>query len=303
MPDNKLIEVIKTHIGRQSHISSAYPSHIDGLFAIYSKHSTTLETTLYEPIVCLILQGRKETWLGDRCFNFGAGESLIVSHHLPVVSRITEASPEIPYVALVMNIDMHIIRNLYEELSEAELNRGSAISIDSGKSDIDLIQAMGRLFKLEKDSIEAKIMTPLIRREIHFRLLLANHGGMLRQLLHHDSAASRITKAINKIRKEFKSPISVPDLAGVAGMSLSTFHEHFKELTQTSPLQYQKNLRLIEARRLLMEGARSISTIAFDVGYQSPTQFSREYARKFSASPRDDLASGQNTNQQPNSLS
>ena len=133
-------------------------------------------------------------------------------------------------------------------------------------------------------------MAPLIRREIHFRLLRASHGAMLRQLLRHESAASRIAKAINRIRQEFKTQISVSDLAHIAGMSASTFHEHFKNLTATSPLQYQKNLRLIEARRLLMDGTQSISSVAFDVGYESPTQFSREYSRKFGASPRKDIA-------------
>tara|TARA_R110002126_G_scaffold165653_1_gene313490 strand:+ start:137 stop:517 length:381 start_codon:yes stop_codon:yes gene_type:complete len=113
---------------------------------------------------------------------------------------------------------------------------------------------------------------------------------MLRQLLHHESPASRITKAISRIRQEFKTQISVPDLAHISGMSLSTFHEHFKSLTATSPLQYQKNLRLNEARRLLKDGTQSISSVAFDVGYESPTQFSREYSRKFGVSPRNDLA-------------
>lgn len=133
-------------------------------------------------------------------------------------------------------------------------------------------------------------MAPLIRREIHFRLLLARHGAMLRQLVRQESAASRISKAIGKIRQDFKTQIAVSELARTAGMSVSSFHEHFRTLTATTPLQYQKDLRLIEARQLLIDGTRSVSNVAFEVGYESPTQFSREYSRKFGVSPRRDLA-------------
>ena len=290
MPNSELIAAVQTYVDDQVYSAAAYPSGVDGLFAICSRNPTTLEATIYEPVVCLILQGRKETWLGDRCVNFGAGESLIVSHHLPIVSRIVEASADKPYVALILRVDMNIVRSLYEELGEAELNAGQALSVDAGQTDKDLIQAIGRLFGLIGRPSETKVMAPLIQREIHFRLLRASHGAMLRQLLRHESAASRIAKAINKIRQEFKTQISVPDMALIAGMSASTFHEHFKNLTATSPLQYQKNLRLIEARRLLKDGTQSVSSVAFDVGYESPTQFSREYSRKFGASPRNDLA-------------
>ena len=131
-------------------------------------------------------------------------------------------------------------------------------------------------------------LAPLVLREIHFRLLRAQHGGMLRQLLLHESPASRISKAIALIRSGYKAPIAVADLAAAAGMSQSTFHEHFKSLTSTTPLQYQKELRLLEARRLLMSGGKSVASAAYDVGYESPTQFSREYARKFGIPPRDE---------------
>jgi AraC-like DNA-binding protein len=133
-------------------------------------------------------------------------------------------------------------------------------------------------------------MMPLIRKELHFRLLLAPHGAMLRQLVSHDSHASCIARAIERIRESFRAPLAVPELAQAAGMSPSSFHKHFKTITETTPLQYQKDLRLLEARRLLQEGHHSVSETAFEVGYESPTQFSREYARKFGASPRNDIA-------------
>jgi len=274
----------------QSPKRGVYATGIDGFYVLCNHAPTTLEATLYEPVTCLILQGRKEIWLGDHHASFGPGESLIVSHHLPVVSRITDANDQQPYIALVLSVDMTIVRNLYEEVGLAEFEAVQARALDGGATDANLLQAMGRLFDLVNQPMEAKVLAPLLRREIHFRLLLARHGGMLRQLLFNESAASRIAKAIGRIRQSFRTSISVPELARSAGMSASSFHQHFRSLTATTPLQYQKNLRLIEARRLLIDGTRSVSNVAFEVGYESPTQFSREYSRKFGASPRKDLA-------------
>lgn len=290
MPDKSLVAAVLAHAKASQHTTNVQGvTEIDGFNFICSDRPTKLEATIYEPVVCLILQGSKETWLGNRCVNFGAGESLIVSHRLPVVSRIVEASPQHPYVALVLRVDMNTIRSLHEELAEAGLQAAPARSLDAGRTDDDLVQAMGRLFHLIGRPLESKVLCPLILREIHFRLLLSAHGTMLRQLVRHESVASRITRTIERIRHEFKTQISIPDLAEIAGMSASTFYQHFKSLTATSPLQYQKDLRLIEARRLLMDATRSISSVAFEVGYESPAQFSREYSRKFGASPRNDL--------------
>ena len=129
------------------------------------------------------------------------------------------------------------------------------------------------------------------RREIHYRLLVAPFGGMLRRLIRHDSNASAIARAIGHIRGDIRSPIAIPDLARRVGMSASSFHKHFKTITSTTPLQYQKELRLLEARRLLKTGGASVTTVAYEVGYESPSQFSREYARKFGVPPSHDTAS------------
>ena len=287
--DAELIGSVENFVGNPAQSYAVCRTDIAGLTALCARKPTKLESTIYEPVVCLILQGRKETWLGGKCVSLAAGDSLIVSHHLPVVSRIVEATSQLPYVALVLSVDMAIIRNLYDEVGEAELERTRANSIDAGTADKDFVLAMARLFHLADRRTEAKVMEPLIRREIHFRLLLARHGAMLRKLLNHDSSASRVAKAINRLRQEYKAPISVPELARTAGMSTSSFHEHFKSTTSTTPLQYQKELRLIEARRLLTDGSRTISNVAFEVGYESPTQFSREYSRKFGMSPREHM--------------
>ncbi|NEO88346.1 MAG: AraC family transcriptional regulator [Spirulina sp. SIO3F2] len=267
-----------------------YATGLAGLTILRSCQPTALEAVLYQPLFCLILQGAKETHLGMRRISFAAGESLIVSHQLPVTSRITEATESIPYVALVLELDMGIVRSLYEEVSEVEVEQEQARALNVGKTDKALLSAMGRLVDLIERPIEAKVILPLVQREIHFRLLLAQHGSMLRQLLRRGSHADRIAKAIARIRQNYANPITVAELAKVAGLSPSSFHEHFKVLTATTPLQYQKELRLLEARQFLMDGTHNVSSAAFEVGYESPTQFSREYSRKFGNSPRQDLA-------------
>ena len=240
------------------------------------------------PLVCLVLQGRKELYLGNAPVSFGRGQSLIVSIDVPSVSRVVEASPQTPYVALALQLDMGEVRSLTEEAGEAEIADERARAIASGEADAALVAAMGRLFDLVDRPLEQRVLLPLLRREIHFRLLLARHGGMLRRLSRRDSHASRIARAVSRIRKDYTQPLKVAELADAAGMSPSSFHEHFKALTATTPLQYQKDLRLLEARRRLIEGGQSVSGVAFEVGYESPTQFSREYSRKFGTSPRAD---------------
>ncbi len=262
---------------------------IDGLTAFLSGRPTPLEATLYHPLLCLILQGRKETILGGQRIICSAGDSLVVSHDVPVVARVTEASSRTPYVGLVLTLDLVEIRSLYDEIGAASIEEGRARAFDISETEERLFDAVERLFDLADRPHEIPVMAPLIRREVHFRLLIARHGAMLRQLLRHDSHASRIARAIARIRSDYAAPIAVADLAAIAGMSPSSFHEHFKAVTATTPLQYQKELRLIEARRLLAESGHSVSAAAFAVGYESPTQFSREYSRKFGSPPRQDM--------------
>lgn len=270
-------------------VSTALPE----LVLLRYDQPTTLDCSFYRPAVGLVLQGRKESILGDRTLVFSAGHSIIVSHDLPVVSRVTDASPAAPYTAMVIALDLGIARSLYDDLGIAGVQDGGqdsdGQSLNSASADEALVDAMVRYYGLLENPLEAKVLGPLILKELHFRVLMAPHGGMFRNLLRRDSHASRITQTIDHIRQNFRSAIAVAELAKVAGMSLSSFHEHFKQITTTTPLQYQKDLRLLEARRLLSEGDHSVSRAAFEVGYESPTQFSREYSRRFGASPRADL--------------
>ncbi len=262
---------------------------VPGLTVVQYDHPTTLECVVYTPAVCLILGGRKEATIGDRSLSYGSGESLVVSHDLPVVSRVTEASPETPYIGVIVSLDLGVLRSLYSDVEKAELPSRQGLSIDTGGADAALVEAVSRYFNLVGRPVELEVLAPLILKEIRFRTLMAPHGAMMRNLLRRDSHASRISRALGHVRQHFRTTLAVADLANIAGMSVSSFHEHFKSVTATTPLQYQKDLRLMEARRLFAEGAHSVSVVAFEVGYDSPTQFSREYSRRFGASPRADL--------------
>ncbi|MFT5681919.1 MAG: AraC-like DNA-binding protein [Myxococcota bacterium] len=271
-----------------SHKDIATPLPRMVLFRV--SHTTELQPGLYEPIVCLILQGRKETTFGEVTLEIGPGQSLLVSHDTPVIARITSASPEVPYLAIVLRLDLALLRSLYDEMGEAAFEQappGPAVH----DADPRLIDCLARYVVLADDPIEARVMAPMILRELHFRLLMAPHGGMLRELLRHDSHASHIARAISLIKRDFRSMIAVPDLAREVGMSASSFHKHFRDVTANTPLQYQKSLRLLEARRMLSSGEHSVTSVAYDVGYGSPNQFSREYSRRYGVPPSAHLAS------------
>ncbi len=288
MPDEDLAARVCRFADARGAPETPFETGIAGFTLVRCRTPTKLEGGVYSPLLCLVLQGRKESYLGDTAVSFGGGDSLIVSFDLPTMSRVTEASADAPFVALALELDLAVIRNLCDEAGAAAIEDGQARAIVSGEADDALAEAVRRLFDLVERPLERRVLLPLLRREIHFRLLLARHGGMLRHLSRRDSHASRIACAIARIRKEFTGPLAVAELAAVAGMSPSSFHEHFKALTATTPLQYQKDLRLLEARRRLIGGAETVSSVAFSVGYESPTQFSREYSRKFGAPPRAD---------------
>lgn len=251
---------------------------------------SAFEAVIYNPVICLILQGRKELHLGHRLVAVAEGDALLVSHDLPVTSKITQASPEKPYRALIVSLDLGVLRSLYEQVGAAVSEEHTATSLSASGTDPLWVAPMVRYLELMDAPLDAQVLGPMILREIHFRLLMSPIGGMLRNLLSVDSHASRISRSIQRIRASFREPLVVGDLAQVAGMSPSSFHAHFKSVTGTTPLQYQKDLRMIEARALLARGVSSVSVAGFEVGYESPTHFSRDYSRKFGCSPKHHLA-------------
>jgi AraC-like DNA-binding protein len=286
MDMERLIEQASRHVpaDRTSRLQATRP--VDGLQVLRQNYPSPLEASLYEPVLCLILQGGKQVAIGEQTLSFGSGECLLVSHDLPVRSTITQ----VPYLALVFSVDITTIRTLYDKVVGSVLDVEGARAAQTHHANPALLDALGRYLALADSPADAKVLGPLTSTEIHYRLLAAPFGGMLRSLIRHDSNASAIARAIGHIRDDIRSPIAIPDLASRVGMSASSFHKHFKTITSTTPLQYQKELRLLEARRLLTTGGASVTTTAFDVGYESPSQFSREYARKFGVPPSQDLA-------------
>jgi len=266
--------------------------HLPGLSILRREMQSDIEAAVYEPVICLILQGSKVTSIGDQFVALKPGDALLVSHDLPVISKITKASVHEPYLAVVLSIDLALVRSLYEQVVDITTPDTQARSLSTGRADPAWIAPLVRYFELMDNPLDAKVLGPSVRREIHYRLLLSPMGKMLRNLLVVDSHASRIAKAIRLLRSEFRSPLSVAELAKVAGMSASSFHEHFKSVTGTTPLQYQKDLRLIEAKALLVDTDYTITQTAHFVGYESPTHFSRDYSRKFGRPPsRDSIIS------------
>jgi AraC-like DNA-binding protein len=264
--------------------ASQYARPLSNL-AIFRQHRpSSFEAAIYEPVLSLVLQGRKEMVLGADSFPMEVGECLLISHDLPVTARVTKT----PYLALLFDVELGMLRELYDAMADSP-PPAQARSLSVHACDVQLVDALHRYLALAGAPRDAAVLGPLVSREIHYRLATAPFGGMLRDLIRHDSYASAVARAIGQLRRDFRSPVEVPALARSVGMSASSFHKHFKAITASSPLQYRKGLQLLEARRLLRAGTRSVSAAAFDVGYESAAQFSRDYARKFGASPKHDL--------------
>lgn len=263
------------------------PAGPDGLSVVCARTTSVIRPTLYQPMICLVLQGEKQILHRDGAVGFAAGQTAVVSHELVTGARIVHASPERPYVALACQIDADILRGLYAEIAPETADAARAEAVAAGRAEHGVIDALSRLLDLADKPLERRVLEPMVRRELHFRVLLSRHGGMLRQLAQPGSPASRIALAIRHIRQNWNHPIRMEDLAGIAGMSSSSFHAHFKAVTATSPVQYQKSLRLVEARQRLAQRGQSVSAVAFAIGYESPTQFSRDYRRAYGAAPRD----------------
>lgn len=262
------------------------------VLVLHSATPTPLSATMYQPVACLILQGAKEVLLGEARFELGQGDVLVVSHEVPVNSRITTARPGESYLAVILSLDISLLRSLYDEVGRAANTGGAqthASALASTAAPPRLIDALARYLALAQDEVEARVLAPALRRELHFRLLMAPNGHALRRLLRHDSHASMIATAIARIRERFCETIVVPELAQEIGMSPSSLHKHFRAITSTTPLQFQKDLRLLEARRLLITGQHGVSDVAYRVGYESPNQFSREYSRKYGVAPSQEL--------------
>jgi AraC-like DNA-binding protein len=246
---------------------------------------------IYRPVVSLILQGEKQLLIGNQVLTYRAGQTFTAALDLPVLAKISEASTDRPYLAISLAIDPGIVSDLVLEmpdLADDTDRKGFGVSA----ADPELLDAWGRTLRLIKRPDEVRIMAPLLEREIVFRLLRGPQGAILRQFAAADATMSQIRKALTSIEENYAGTFRVEDIARSVSMSPSAFHRRFKAATGMAPLQYQKTLRLYEARRLLLTEPASASSAAFSVGYQSVSQFSREYRRMFGTPPMREIRMG-----------
>ncbi|HCG5535920.1 TPA: AraC family transcriptional regulator [Vibrio parahaemolyticus] len=279
-------------IDRWTGNANQYDTPISGLR--FCRWTTPTPPTSYthNPSICLIAQGRKRVLLGEESFIYDANHFLISSVDLPIIANIIEASEEQPYLGLIMELDLTEISQLIVDSELAftqskEAQKGIAV----GELSESLLDAFVRLAELLDEGQNIKILAPIIKREIFYRLLMSEQGTRLHQIVTAGSHSHQIAKAIDWLKNNFVKPLSVGDLASYTGMSKSSFYTHFRSMTSMTPLQFQKKLRLSEARRLMLTENLDAMAATFKVGYESPSQFSREYSRLFGAPPSKDIKS------------
>jgi AraC-like DNA-binding protein len=259
----------------------------EDIFCIKEVDISELNATMYEPALCVILQGEKQINLDNRTLRVSAGDSVIISHHVPVYAKITRASVEVPYLSLIVKIDLTMIRGLCFEIEQIIEKQERAFSVDLEKADSALINTIDRFITTIEDPLEAQLIGSSIFKELHLRVLRTPHGGMLRQMIPSNSAANSIARAIKHIRNNYRTGLLVAEVAREVSMSESSFYQKFREITGTTPHQYQKSLRLMEAHALLSLNGNSVSDAAFAVGYESASHFSRDYSKKFGIPPKE----------------
>jgi len=242
------------------------------------------------PSVVVVLQGAKRMLVGEAAYSYDSDHLLVASHDVPASSEVLEASPQKPCVGLVVKLDLRILAEL---VTQASLPPPRDRSVQSGMAlgalTPVLLDCFGRLTALLDEPEAIPALAPLISRELHYRLLTSDQAGRLRQLASVGSQSHQVTRAVDWLKANYAAPLRIEELAGRVHMSASSLHHHFRQLTAMSPLQYQKWLRLNEAKRLMLNDGLDAARAAFQVGYESPSQFSREYARLFGAPPKRDV--------------
>ena len=245
---------------------------------------------VYNASPCLVVQGEKEVMLEDETYRYAASEFLVLSVDLPAIGHVTLATPERPYLCLQVDLDPRQLSDLITETVQTEM-RGAPTerALFIGRTNDQLTDALLRLARLLETPQDIPLLAPMVIREIYYRLLNGSYGRRIAQIAIKGTHMQRIAHVIQKLKTKFSEPIRVEDLAEGAHMSPSSFHFYFKEVTTMSPLQYQKRLRLLEARRLLLVEGTDAASAAYRVGYESASQFSREYSRMFGAPPISDV--------------
>ncbi|MBN7796612.1 AraC family transcriptional regulator [Parahaliea mediterranea] len=272
-------------------------SSLEGVTLIRSDSRSQCMSSVYEPSLAFMVQGSKSVQLGDREIRYGPLSYLVTSVHLPVLGQIIEASPEQPYLGIKLKIDPREVTELLLGMGDQAPESGkvpecpnSACGMCQTQMDGDMLQAVSRLVGLLDTPEHIPVLAPLARREILYRALLGELGPRMRRFAVSDGQASRVSRVIATLQDRYAEPLRISDLADEANMSESSLFHSFKQITRMTPLQFQKKLRLHEARRLMVSEGLEAASASYRVGYESPSHFSREYSRLFGAPPRADVS-------------
>ncbi|UQD53522.1 AraC family transcriptional regulator [Bacillus methanolicus] len=282
----ELVKLIERHTGRDGSHATAIPS----LFFSRYSNVTGPNYGVHKPSLCIVVQGMKEVLLGQERFRYGPADYLVASVNLPITGQVTEASSEVPYLALKLEFTpsqiLEVLRDSQIEVDQKEnAKRGMYVS----QIELPLLDAVSRLVHLLDNPKDIPVLAPLVTKEIIYRVLQGQHGVALGQIAIKGSSAYQISDVIEYIIKNYDRSFKIEELAEIANMSVSSLHRHFKEVTAMSPIRFQKQLRLQEARRILLSESTDAADVAFRVGYESPSQFSREYSRMFGLPPKEDI--------------
>ncbi|WP_316862049.1 AraC family transcriptional regulator [uncultured Cohaesibacter sp.] len=284
------IEILKSKVIRLTESCPVFETPVSGLLLYQHDQPSKPENAVYEPCISVILQGAKRAILGEDSYIYSRTQFLIASVHLPTVVQIVEASPEKPCVGLGLKLNIQEISQLMTDSHlPSAIGQQTSRGLMLGMTTSSLLDAFFRLVALLDEPRDIPILGDLIKREIYYRLLVGDQGERLRQIASIGSQSHFIARSIDWLQSNYTEPFSIETLSGLANMSKSTFNHHFRLMTDLSPLQFQKRLRLQEAKRLMLAERMDAASAAFVVGYESPSQFSRDYKRLFGKSPLRDV--------------
>ncbi|WP_347302129.1 AraC family transcriptional regulator [Croceibacterium sp. TMG7-5b_MA50] len=245
---------------------------------------------IYRPSLCVVVKGAKEIMFGDTALAYREMECLVVSVELPAKGRMVGATPEKPYLGVTVDFDVAMLREVMQQMASPPVPSAANVPcVFIGRVDEPLADCITRLVRLTQTPDAVPVLYPAIMREICYWLLTGPHGGEMAKLALPETNTERVARVIQMLHRKFAETLRVEQLAEVANMSPSSFHHHFKQMTSMTPVQFQKQLRLLEARRLMVTNAANVSEAAFQVGYESASQFSREYTRAFGVAPKRDV--------------
>ncbi len=271
--------------------NGVHPTAIAGLNCIKFNAINDNLPSVYCPSLCIIVQGKKRILLENEIFQYQPSEYLVASVDLPVVGQIFDATEEKPYLCLQLELDIHELTELAIQVNCAkDAAKSSYAGIFIGRVDDLLADSVLRLVRLLETQRDINVLAPIIKREIYYRLINGEYGAQITAMTHIGSNMQRISAALKILKTDFKNRINIEELATQVGMSISSFYTHFKSVTAMTPLQYQKRFRLLEARKIMITERQDAASTAYQVGYESPSQFSREYARMFGNPPKRDIS-------------